>query len=86
MSNRRHTFIIRAGGVNMTRPEILFETNVFYNHPLFNNNLPSVVQPHDIGLLKFGRSLTFSGKYIVIINNTMIEKYRANPKICLGLN
>ncbi|XP_026333856.1 collagenase-like [Hyposmocoma kahamanoa] len=58
----RHTFIIRAGAVNMTRPEAVFETREFYNHPLYNNNLPSVVQPHDIGLLKFGRSLTFTDR------------------------
>ncbi|XP_026333811.1 collagenase-like [Hyposmocoma kahamanoa] len=58
----RHTFLLRAGGINVTRPEIMFETREFYNHPLYNNNLPGVVQPNDVGLLKFGRVLTFSDR------------------------
>ncbi|XP_026730522.1 collagenase-like [Trichoplusia ni] len=56
----RISFVIRAGVVNLTRPGIIFETTDFYNHPLYNNNLPGVVQPNDIGLLRFNRDLEFS--------------------------
>lgn len=47
----------------MTRPSVMFETTKFFNHPLYDNSIPSIVQPHDIGLLKFGRSLKFNGNY-----------------------
>ncbi|CAD0204366.1 unnamed protein product [Chrysodeixis includens] len=56
----RISFVIRAGVVNLTRPGVIFETTDFFNHPLYNNNLPGVVQPHDIGLLRFNRDLEFS--------------------------
>ncbi|KAJ8712913.1 hypothetical protein PYW08_008217 [Mythimna loreyi] len=56
----RVTIIIRAGTVNMTQPAAIFETTKYYNHPLYNEAIPSIVQPHDIGLLEFGRSLKFS--------------------------
>lgn len=54
--------MVRAGTVNLTRPGVIFETNEYYNHPNFNNNQPTVVQPNDIGLIKFGRDLEYSGK------------------------
>ncbi|CAH0758452.1 unnamed protein product [Diatraea saccharalis] len=56
----RINFVIRAGTVNLTRPYYIFETSEFYNHPLYNENLAGIVQPNDIGVLKFGRWLEFN--------------------------
>ncbi|KOB77023.1 Serine protease 58, partial [Operophtera brumata] len=56
----RISFVLRAGTVNLTLPNAIFETTQFYNHPLYDNDRPGVVQPHDIGLLEFGRSLIFN--------------------------
>nr|ACR16001.2 serine protease 47 [Mamestra configurata] len=59
----RVTIVIRAGTLNQTQPSAIFETTKYYNYPLYNEAIPGIVQPHDIGLLEFGRSLTF-GKLI----------------------
>ncbi|XP_059054800.1 collagenase-like [Achroia grisella] len=56
----RTTIVIRAGAVNLTQPFYIFETTEYYNHPLYNEALQQVVQPNDIGLLKFGRALIFN--------------------------
>ncbi|KAJ8712911.1 hypothetical protein PYW08_008215 [Mythimna loreyi] len=53
----RVTLVIRAGTVNLTQPTTIFETSKYYNHPLYNEALQSVVQPNDIGLIEFGREL-----------------------------
>ncbi|KPI99023.1 Collagenase [Papilio xuthus] len=58
----RVTIVIRAGTVNLTRPESIFETTTYYNHPQYIEALQSVVQPHDIGLLKFNRVLQFTDR------------------------
>ncbi|KAJ8711248.1 hypothetical protein PYW07_008490 [Mythimna separata] len=58
----RVTMIIRAGTVNMTQPATIFETTKYYNHPLYNEAIPGIVQPHDIGLLEFGRSLELNAR------------------------
>ncbi|XP_004928982.1 serine protease 3 [Bombyx mori] len=55
----RVTIIVRAGAVNLTRPGLLFETTKYINHPEYSENL-NVVQPHDIGLIDFGRKLEFN--------------------------
>ncbi|XP_072934127.1 collagenase-like isoform X2 [Epargyreus clarus] len=56
----RVTIVIRAGVTHVTRPEYMFESTVWYNHPTFNDNLPTVVQPNDISLLKLIRPVTYS--------------------------
>ncbi|XP_004928980.1 collagenase-like [Bombyx mandarina] len=56
----RVTIVIRAGTVNMTRPAVVFETTDYLNHPLYDESIQQIVQPHDIGLIKFGRSLVFN--------------------------
>ncbi|XP_052757670.1 serine protease 3-like [Galleria mellonella] len=55
----RITFVIRAGAVNLTRPVHLFEATQYYNHPSYIDSL-SIVQPNDIGLIRFGRALVFN--------------------------
>ncbi|XP_052757671.1 collagenase-like [Galleria mellonella] len=55
----RVSIVVRAGAVNLTRPYYLFETTEYYNHPLYIESL-SVVQPNDIGVIKFGRELVFN--------------------------
>ncbi|KAJ8711247.1 hypothetical protein PYW07_008489 [Mythimna separata] len=55
----RVTLVIRAGTVNLTQPTAIFETTKYYNHPLYNEALQSVVQPNDIGLIEFGLELVF---------------------------
>nr|ABU98623.1 protease [Helicoverpa armigera] len=56
----RVTIVIRAGTVNLTQPSAIFETEKYYNHPLYNEAFAWIVQPNDIGLLEFGRALVFS--------------------------
>ncbi|KAG6443068.1 collagenase [Manduca sexta] len=56
----RISIVIRAGTVNVTRPGLIFETTNYINHPWYNEDFPTVVQPHDIGLLKFERVLKFN--------------------------
>ncbi|KAJ0173326.1 hypothetical protein K1T71_011502 [Dendrolimus kikuchii] len=56
----RVTIVVRAGVVNLTRPAVIFETTEYYNHPLYNEAMQSVVQPNDIGVIKFGRALVYS--------------------------
>nr|AFM28252.1 chymotrypsin [Heliothis virescens] len=56
----RVTIVIRAGTVNLTLPSAIFETEKYYNHPLYNEAFQWLVQPNDIGLLEFGRALVFS--------------------------
>ena len=63
----RVTLVIRAGTVNLTQPTAIFETSKYYNHPLYNEALQSIVQPNDIGLIEFGRRLEFSSKFLFII-------------------
>ncbi|XP_013142901.1 PREDICTED: collagenase-like [Papilio polytes] len=58
----RVTIVIRTGTLNLTRPEGIFETTTYYNHPQYIEALQSVVQPHDIGLLKFNRVLQFTDR------------------------
>ncbi|GBP71897.1 Serine protease 3 [Eumeta japonica] len=56
----RVTLVVRAGVTSLTRPVYIFETNTWYNHPSYNDLLPSVVQPNDIAVVKFGRRLPFN--------------------------
>ncbi|KAM3957881.1 collagenase-like [Aphomia sociella] len=56
----RVSVVIRAGAVSLTQPVYIFETTEYYNHPLYIEELQSVVQPNDIGVIKFGRSLVFN--------------------------
>ncbi|XP_041972316.1 collagenase-like, partial [Aricia agestis] len=56
----RVTVVIRAGVTNLTRPFAIFETTEYYNHPLYNEQLQTVVQPHDIGLIKFNRVIEYN--------------------------
>ncbi|XP_048482455.1 mucin-22 isoform X2 [Plutella xylostella] len=58
----RVTFVVRAGAVNLTRPEFFFEASEYYNHPEYDDSRPTLVQPHDIALLKFNRELPFSDR------------------------
>ncbi|GBP64693.1 Lysostaphin [Eumeta japonica] len=58
--NSRPTIVIRAGLVHLTRPEYIFETTTWFNHPLYIDALQSVVQPNDIALLKFERFLPYT--------------------------
>ncbi|KAM3957882.1 collagenase-like [Aphomia sociella] len=55
----RVSLVVRAGAVNLTQPVYIFETSEYYNHPLYIDAL-SVVQPNDIGVIKFGRELIFN--------------------------
>ncbi|GBP71900.1 Serine protease 3 [Eumeta japonica] len=57
---RRVTLVVRAGVTSLTRPVYIFETNTWYSHPTYNEQLPGVVQPNDIALIKFGRRLSFN--------------------------
>ncbi|CAG5047219.1 unnamed protein product [Parnassius apollo] len=56
----RVSIVIRTGTVNLTRPESIFETISYINHPLYIEELQSVVQPHDIGLIYFNRFIEFT--------------------------
>ncbi|XP_072934144.1 collagenase-like [Epargyreus clarus] len=55
----RVTIVIRAGANSLTRPERIFETTEYYNHPLYIEQL-AAVQPNDIGVIKFGRSIEYT--------------------------
>ncbi|XP_059054839.1 collagenase-like [Achroia grisella] len=55
----RVSIVVRAGTVNLTQPVYIFETTEYYNHPSYVESL-SVVQPNDIGVIKFGRALIFN--------------------------
>ncbi|XP_063368717.1 transmembrane protease serine 11E-like [Cydia amplana] len=56
----RVTMVVRAGAVSLWRPELIFETFEYFNHPLYIDALQAIVQPHDIAILKFQRTITFS--------------------------
>ncbi|XP_034827882.1 collagenase-like [Maniola hyperantus] len=55
----RVTIVIRAGGRALSRPQLLFETTDYYNHPEYDESLTRV-QPHDIGVIKFNQVLEFN--------------------------
>ncbi|KAL4715296.1 hypothetical protein ACJJTC_010866 [Scirpophaga incertulas] len=57
---QRTTLVIRAGTVNLTRPNMIFEATQMFNHPDFNENFPTIVQPHDISLIRFQSPLDFN--------------------------
>ncbi|XP_053616943.1 collagenase-like [Plodia interpunctella] len=58
----RISVVIRIGAVNLTRPYSIFETTEYYNHPLYNEAMQGVVQPNDIGVVKFNRKLVFNDR------------------------
>ncbi|CAK1589996.1 unnamed protein product [Parnassius mnemosyne] len=56
----RVSIMIRTGTVNLTKPESIFETTSYFNHPWYIEALQSVVQPHDIGLIYFNRFIEYT--------------------------
>ncbi|XP_068623295.1 collagenase-like [Battus philenor] len=56
----RLSFVIRTGTVNLTRPVDIFETTEYYTYPSYNEEMQWLVQPNDIGLIKFNRVIKFS--------------------------
>ncbi|CAH2052655.1 unnamed protein product, partial [Iphiclides podalirius] len=79
----RVTIVIRVGTVNLTRPDSIFETTTYYNHPLYNEAFQQVVQPHDIGLIKFNRKIEFSDKVQPIRLQPSSDKNRNYDEIRL---
>ncbi|XP_069356738.1 collagenase-like [Maniola hyperantus] len=55
----RVTIVIRAGGRALSRPQLLFETTDYYNHPEYDES-QARVQHNDIGVIKFNRVLQFN--------------------------
>ncbi|XP_060806838.1 transmembrane protease serine 9 [Amyelois transitella] len=58
----RVSVVVRAGAVNLTRPYYIFETTEYYNHPLYIEALQGIVQPNDIGVVKFNRRIEFNDR------------------------
>ncbi|CAH2095251.1 unnamed protein product [Euphydryas editha] len=54
------TLIVRAGLIDMTRPEIMLETTEYYVYPTFDTSRPMQVQLDDISLVKLQRPLVYS--------------------------
>lgn len=67
--------VIRAGGVNLTRPAIIFDTTEYYNHPLYNEDMQRIVQPHDIGVIKFNRFVEYTGRYLFLTKSLYYKVY-----------
>ncbi|XP_063628875.1 retinitis pigmentosa 1-like 1 protein [Cydia splendana] len=72
----RVTMVLRCGAVSLWRPELIFETYEYFNHPLYIDALQSVVQPHDISLLKFQRTITFSDRVQPIRVQNSLDRNR----------
>ncbi|XP_047999059.1 collagenase-like isoform X4 [Leguminivora glycinivorella] len=73
----RVTMVLRAGAVSLLRPELIFETFEYFNHPLYIDAIAaSKVQPHDIAILKFQRTITFSDRVQPIRVQNSLEKDR----------
>ncbi|KAL0818553.1 hypothetical protein ABMA28_008992 [Loxostege sticticalis] len=58
---QRVSLVLRFGTVNQTRPTFIMESTEYYNHPDYLEELASIVQPHDIGVIKFRRRIEFNG-------------------------
>ncbi|XP_045770443.1 collagenase-like [Maniola jurtina] len=71
----RVTIVIRAGGRALSRPQLLFETTDYYNHPEYDESL-TIVQPHDIGVIKFNRVLEFNDLVQPIRLQASADKYK----------
>ncbi|XP_022832132.1 collagenase-like isoform X1 [Spodoptera litura] len=72
----RVTIVVRGGVVSLTDPEYIHETTEYYNHPLYDNNRPTVVQPHDIGLVKLQSPVTYSFRLQRIRIQPRADAYR----------
>ncbi|KAL0818554.1 hypothetical protein ABMA28_008993 [Loxostege sticticalis] len=57
---QRFDLVLRFGTVNLTRPTFIMESNLYYNHPAYNEALPTLVQANDIGVIKFRRRVEFN--------------------------
>nr|ACR15967.2 serine protease 24 [Mamestra configurata] len=72
----RLTVVVRGGVVSLTDPEYIFETTEYYNHPKYNNDLPLLVQPHDISLVKVPRPFVYSRLLKAIRVQPRADAYR----------
>ncbi|CAH0713459.1 unnamed protein product, partial [Brenthis ino] len=69
------TIVIRAGGVALTRPALIFESVEHLTHPLFVDALP-FVQPNDIGIVKFDYFVEYSANIQPIRLQPSVHKDR----------
>ncbi|XP_063541603.1 collagenase-like [Cydia strobilella] len=72
----RVTMVLRAGAVSLWRPELIFETFEYFNHPLYNDAMLIFVQPHDIAIMKFQRTITLSDRVQPIRVQNSLDKNR----------
>ncbi|CAG5047296.1 unnamed protein product [Parnassius apollo] len=69
------TLVVRAGVVDLTKPEYIFETTEWYNHPTYNDLAPSVVQPNDISIVRLQRPVVYSDNLRAIRIQPASEAY-----------
>ncbi|XP_050553036.1 trypsin-7 isoform X1 [Spodoptera frugiperda] len=72
----RVTIVVRGGVVSLTNPEYISESTEYYNHPLYDNSKPTVVQHHDIGLVKLQSPVTYSFRLQRIRIQPRADAYR----------
>ncbi|KAJ0173333.1 hypothetical protein K1T71_011509 [Dendrolimus kikuchii] len=73
---QRITIVVRAGVTNLTNPEYISESTEYYNHPSYNSNFPSVVQPNDISIVKLPSAVVYTRLLQAIRIQSSSDAYR----------
>lgn len=70
------TVVVRAGLTSLLRPEYIFETLEWWDHPSYDVNDALRVQPNDISIVKLPRPVTYTANLQPIRVQSRADAFR----------